>query len=261
MKLIRGWEKRYAPETTGGLRLSKANLYRAIGEEEGVGDKREGEVRLKSEGEIVIKWKPNEVISPLMSREIDERRDPESEKRLRDMLATEYDDPELELEQQDVNRWKTFQNVKIDDTGLDSPFLFCLSREPVTKTDWEALRTALPKRYDTWTITEDVDRLKFEIECGMKRWMGLNGITKHKMTWCKGWVEYSYDLAPPSGDAAEIAQMDKWFRKGKKYINQSEYRLAWDLRSPQWENMPDAIDVELTRTGLSLFKPWSPPEL
>ena len=44
-------------------------------------------------------------------------------------------------------------------------------------------------------------------------------------------------------------------------MHQSEYRLAWDLRSPQWENMPEVIDVELTRTGLNLFKPWNPPEL
>ena len=36
MKLVRGWEKRYAPDSTGGLRLSKAGLYRAIGEEEGL---------------------------------------------------------------------------------------------------------------------------------------------------------------------------------------------------------------------------------
>ena len=36
MKLVRVWEKRYAPDSTGGLRLSKAGLYRAIGEEEGL---------------------------------------------------------------------------------------------------------------------------------------------------------------------------------------------------------------------------------
>ena len=137
---------------------------------------------------------------------------------------------------------------------------FCLSREPATRTDWERLRAALPERYDTWTVTEDVVSLNFEIECGIKRWMGLNEITEHKFTKSKGWVAYSYDTAPPSGDLGEVAQITKWFRKRRKYRDQEEYRLAWDLRSPQWENLPDAIEIELTKTGLGLFKPWRPPE-
>ena len=53
----------------------------------------------------------------------------------------------------------------------NSPLLFCPSREPVLKSEWETLRTALPKRYDTWTVTENVEALNFEIECGIQRWM------------------------------------------------------------------------------------------
>ena len=260
MKLIRGWEKQYVPDATGGLRLSKARLYRAIGEEDGVGDRREGEVRIKSEGEVSVTWQPNEVISQRMSDEISKREGAKSQERMRELLAAEYDDPELQLEQLGVERWKMLENAKVDDTALGSPFLFCLSREPVTRTDWERLRAALPERYDTWTVTEDVDKLNFEIECGIKRWMGLNEITEHKITRSKGWVSYSYELAPPSGDVSEMAQMTRWFRKRREYLNQNEYRLAWDLRSPQWENMPAVMEVELTRTGLSLFKPWRPPE-
>ena len=52
MKLVRGWGKRYAPDSTGGLRLSKARLYRAIGEEEGLGDRREGEFRMRMQGKV-----------------------------------------------------------------------------------------------------------------------------------------------------------------------------------------------------------------
>ena len=92
------------------------------------------------------------------------------------MMAAELNDPEIELEQQGLGRWKLLQNAKVNDTELDSPFLFFLSREPVTRADWEKLRAALPERYDTWTVTEDVDSLNFEIECWMKRWMGLNKI-------------------------------------------------------------------------------------
>lgn len=260
MKLIRGWEKQYAPDATGGLRLSKAGLYRTIGEEDGVGDRREGEVRIKGEGELSVTWEPNEVISLHLPKEIDERGDAELEKQMREMLAKELDDPDIELEQQGSGRWKLLENVKINAPELDSPFLFCLSREPATRADWERLRAVLPERYDTWTVTEDVDKLNFEIECGIKRWMGLNEITEHQITRRRGWVAYSYDSAPPSGDVNEIAQMTRWFRKRRKYLNQNEYRLAWDLRSPQWENMPDAIEVELTRTGLSLFEPWRSPE-
>ena len=43
-----------------------------------------------------------------------------------------------------------------------------------------------------------------------------------------------------------------------KYRDIEKYRLAWDLRSPQLNKLPDVIDIELTRTGLSLFQLWTP---
>ena len=242
MKLIRGWEKRYAPDTTGGLRLSKAKLYRAI-EEDGVGDRREGEVRIKLEGEVSVTSEPNEVISARMSKEIDERGAAELQERMRKMLATELDDPEIDLEPEGVGQWKVLQNAKLDDTELGSPYLFCFSREPVTRAEWVKLQAALPERYDTWTVTDDVDKLIFEIECGMKRWMGLNEITQHTIARRRGWVSYAYDSSPPSSEVSEIAQMAKWFRKRRKYMNQNEYRHAWDLRSPQWENIRNGSPI------------------
>ena len=116
------------------------------------------------------------------------------------------------------------------------------------------------ERYDTWTVTEDMASLNFEIECGIKRWMGLNEITEHRLEKKRGWVAYSYDKTPPSDEIGEIAQIRRWFRKIRKYKDQEEYRLAWNLQSPQWENLPDALEIELTRTGLGLFKPWEPPK-
>lgn len=34
---------------------------------------------------------------------------------------------------------------------------------------------------------------------------------------------------------------------------------AWSIRSSQMEQFPEVMDIELTRTGLGLFKPWAPP--
>ncbi len=54
-------------------------------------------------------------------------------------------------------------------------------------------------------------------------------------------------------------QIQRWFRKGRTYQYQQEYRLAWSIRSPQLEPFPEVMDIELMKTGLSLFKPWVPP--
>ena len=65
---------------------------------------------------------------------------------------------------------------------------------------------------------------------------------------------------PPSVDVEEVLQINKWFRKRRKYQDQEEYRFAWTLSSAQLNILPDFVDVELTKTGLSSFQPWTPPE-
>ena len=244
----------------GGVRLSKPTLYRAIGEEEGLGDRREGEVRILSDdGEMSVDWGPNDSTSLTLGREVAERMDSVTAEKIRERMASELDDPELELKPTGPGQWKIIQNLKISDEGINSPFLFCLAREPVTGPDWRRLRDALPKRYNTWTVTENICRLKFEIECGIKRWMGLNEITEHRLERSKGFISYSYNQIPPNGNLADVLQIRRWFQKRTKYRDQSEFRLAWLLSSPQWKKMPESIDIELTRTGLSLFEPWVPP--
>ena len=52
MELIRGWEAQYTPVVTGGLQLRKASEYRAIEDDEGVGDMREGQVRVETMGRV-----------------------------------------------------------------------------------------------------------------------------------------------------------------------------------------------------------------
>ena len=262
MRLIRGWEKRYAPDATGGLRLSQARRYREIGEgeEEGLEDVREGEVRVRMEGKVNDTWEENKDFPIRLSPESQERRDAESARLTRELLSAELDDPDIDLEKQGTGNWTLLQNVKIEDSELASPFLLCLSREPESISEWESLRAALPERYDTWTVTEDLSKLRFEIKCGIRRWIALTAITEHRITSYLSWVTYSYHSAPPSDNIEEVGwSMTRWFRKGRKYRDQEEYRVAWDLRSPQIKDLPDFIDIELTRTGLSLFQPWTPP--
>lgn len=264
VRLIRGWEGKYSPETTGDVRLSKPQMYRAIGEEEGLGDRREGEVRLSQQGKVTVERNPTENMPAGITREMRERADDEMIEQLREKRAQESDDPEIRMEKKNSEEWIQHQNVKIDDTTLVSPYVLCLAREPTTKAGWEKLRDALPKRYDTWTVTEDVTMLSFEIQCGVKRWLALNHISRHQIATHRGWIAYSYDEVPPSRnpEAAlqEVAQMERWFRKRTKYRDQQEFRLAWNIQTPEWEELPDAIEVELTRTGLHLFRPWKPPE-
>lgn len=40
---------------------------------------------------------------------------------------------------------------------------------------------------------------------------------------------------------------------------QQEYGVVWEIRSPQMKRFPDTMDLELTRTGLNVLRPWSPP--
>ena len=243
MELIRGWEKQYAPDVTGGLRLSKGSLYRDISGEEGLRDSQEGEIRLISDGQIsrTSDWSGSPPITVVVSSEQDAR----------DVVVEGLMPGETR---------KIQQHLRVEDSGLDSPFLFCLSKKPGAEDDWHTLKDALPEKYDTWTILENVRGLSFEIECGIKRWLALNEITHHRIDRYRGWVTYSYDTAPPSVDPRNLGRVleARWFRKNKRYSGQQEYRLAWAISSPQVETFPDYIDIELTKTGLALFRPWTP---
>ena len=244
MELIRGWERQYLPEETGSLRLFKGSVYRNIEEEDGIGDKREGEIRVKMPGTIISNTQ-----GPLSSPV--------------DLTIAMEDEPEVVVKDLKPGETREFtQNLRVGDSKLDSPFIFCLCRKTLTKSDWGRLRAALPERFDTWTITDDLEALRFEIEWGLKRWLALNGITEHRMDSFWGWVNYSFDTFPPGFDPKNVAEeilYQRWFQKSRKYQRQQEYRLAWIISSTQLKQLPPTIDIELTKTGISLFKPWSPP--
>ena len=246
MELVRGWEGKFTPDVTGGLQLSKARKYRDIGEEEGLGDTQEGEIRVSMEAKVSSVSEEDAFSASPVSLTIE-------------MGAHE---PEVVVEDLMPGEIRAIQqHLQPQDSALGSPFLFCLSRKPMTDNDWEALRAVLPDRYDTWTVTEDVCALSFEVECGIKRWMALNEITQHRITRYRGWVTYSYGTTPSSVEPGNVGDVleARWLRKNRRYRGQQEYRLAWTISSPQMETFPDVIDIELTKTGLALFKPWNPP--
>ena len=262
MRLVRGWEKCYLPRETGGVRLCKASVYRKSGEEDGVGDRREGEVRAKVDGGYLsVEWEPGDRIPAGLRRAMEEYEGSAAEtEEMRALFAERDDDPELALRRTGPGKWTTSQNLVVSDDAIASPHLFCLAREPTTREEWERLRASLPDRYDTWTVTADIDAVQLEIECGIKRWFATELITRHRIARVGGWVAYPFDEAPPSGDPTEVFGMCRWFRKRRKYQAQVEYRLAWSLISDQREDMPETIDVKLTPTAQSLFEPWTPPD-
>lgn len=264
VRLIRGWEAKYLPGTRGEVRLSKPQVYRAIGEEDGIGDVREGEVRLRNQGTVTLKTQSTEEYPEWITKKMRDHADDETIDQWRLRVSQQTDDPNLRMEKKNSEKWIQHQNVKIDDSALSSPYIFCLAREPATKASWDQLRNALSRRYDAWTVTEDVDKLRFEIQCGVKRWIALNHIARHRIESHMGWVAYPYDEIPPSKSTHDVMQelmhMRRWFRKRRKYQGQNEFRLAWRIHAPEWKNLPEAIEVELTTTGLQLFKPWEPPE-
>ena len=110
MELVRGWEKQYAPDVTGGLRLSKARTYRDIGEEEGLGDTQEGEMRARMQGQI--------------SRSSDWAASPP----ITVVLSSEQGEPDVEVEGlMSGETRKVLQHLRVEDSKLGSPFLYVMA--------------------------------------------------------------------------------------------------------------------------------------
>ena len=243
------------------MHLCKPSVYRRLGEEDGVGDRREGEVRAKvDDGYLNVDWGPTDGLPPGLRKAMEAHEgSAEEDEEMRALFAERDDDPDLALRRIGPGRWSTSQNVVVSDENIDRPYLFCMSREPSTAEEWERLRRSLPERYDTWTVSEDADQVQFEIERGIKRWLAAEGISRYSVVTADGFVTYSYESAPPSGNPAAVFGMSRWFRKRTRYRDQAEYRMAWNLSREDREDMPETIDVQLTRIGVDMFKPWKPP--
>ena len=266
MRLVRGWEREYLPERIGGLRLSKVSTYHDADDSEGIGDRREGEIRSPVSLSASIGLRDALGQAGLLALTSDELLEQTEERAVRE-LYQHLDDSNAEYKPQGDGHYLVKANCRVDSVttnGVEaSPYVLCMSREPITKLEWVALRESLPDTYSVWTITEDISRLAFEIECGIKRWLALNEVSEHRLGTSKGWIAYEYDEAPASSssreDLAQLVPWGRWFRKGRRYQAQNEYRVLWEVQSPQMPTFPDSIDLELTRTGISLFRPWEPP--
>ena len=176
------------PSEIGGVRLCKASVYRKIGKEDGVGDLREGEVRTKvGGGHLSVEWEPGDGLPAGARRAMEEHEGSAAEtEEWRALFAERDDDPELALQRTGPGEWSMSQNLVVGDDEIPSPYLFCLAREPTTREEWDRLRAELPDRYDTWTVTADVDAVQFEIECGIKRWLATERITRHRIERASG---------------------------------------------------------------------------
>lgn len=129
------------------------------------------------------------------------------------------DDPNIEYVLQGDGRFLIKASPKVDSVSLRGaempPYVLCLSREPNTKAEWEALRASLPDEYDAWTITDDIKGLTFEIECGIKRWLVLNKDSQHSLRTLQRWIAYEYDEAPASS-WENVGQLVLWYRCFRK---------------------------------------------
>ena len=257
MELIRGWESQYAPSVTGGLRLRRASEYRDLKYDEGVGDMREGQVRVETMGRV-SRAQTGDGGGYIPDLDV--------------IISSEASDSEVVVEDLRLGESREFlYDCRVEDSALGSPFLLCLSREPLTADAFKSMQSALPNRYDTWTTTtlsesslaKELASLRFEIAHGIKRLLSLNRIAEHKIDCRWGWVSYSYDKTPPPLEPDDVLveafRFGRWFHKSRKYSHQQEYRVAWHITSPEEAPLPDVIDIELTKTGLGLFVPWSPP--
>lgn len=74
-------------------------MYRAIGEEDGLGDRREGEVGWNVDGgHLAVEWESTEGLPPGLRRTIEEHEGSAAEdEEMRALFAERDDDPELVL--------------------------------------------------------------------------------------------------------------------------------------------------------------------
>ncbi len=252
MRLLRAWESRYLPQRVGGLRLTSARTFRDLENEIGIGDVQEGMQRTRHEGHVTLEWQDPDSLPPA----------------LRDMgvdIDLAFEPEPVHLKGVKAGTTRFWQELSVEDSWIPSPYLFCLSAVPTSEDEWMQLKGSLPSNRECWTCVPDPDRLKIEIECGIYRWLKLNGAASHKIETFYGPVQYTYEDSPTSKEPEELLQREellfgRWMRKQQLFRHQREYRLGFYISSPEIMAPPDCIDIELTRTGIRLFQPWEPPE-
>lgn len=253
MHLLRAWESQYLPHRSGELRLTSARAFRDLEEDVGIGDADEGAQRALLEGHVTAEWQDRaDVPAALPNMEID-------------IDIACVPNPVL-VKGVRTGTTSFLQEMSVEDSGVPPPYLLCLARQPTNEDEWTQLEAALPSNRDAWTYVSDLDQLKMEIECGIDRWLKLNGAASHKIETFHGPVQYSYDDFPKPKEPEELLQREellfgRWMRKRELFQHQREYRLGFYISSPEISVQPDHIDIELTGTGIRLFQHWEPPRL
>ena len=120
MRLTRSWEEEYSPDRTGGLRISKASDYGAVGEEAGPGDRREGEVQTRFDGvNPAVERESADGVLPGVRRMFEEHRGSAREtEELRRMFAERDDDPDFVLYRIGPGEWSTSRSLVVGDKGF-----------------------------------------------------------------------------------------------------------------------------------------------
>ncbi|MYG93971.1 MAG: hypothetical protein F4138_03115 [Acidimicrobiia bacterium] len=253
MRLLRAWESRYIPQETGGLRLTSAKRFRDFEVGAGIGDMHEGGQRLTREAHLTMEWQgPDTMIQHFEDLPID--------------FYLEFETKPVYLKGIKVGTTNFLQELSVDDSGVPTPFLLCLSHEPESEDEWLLLKDSLPSDRSFWTIVSNHKQLKIEVEYGIYRWLKLNGAASHEIKAFWGPVQYVYDDAPIPTGSEELLEQNallykRWLCKRKVFRGQREFRFGFYVSSPEIESLPDYIDIELTRTGMGLFQEWIPPDL
>ena len=158
------------------------------------------------------------------------------------------------------------QNTKMEHSVV--PYVFCVSRKPISRKGEVLLKDALGSEYDAWYKIRNAAALGKELEKAVKGWLFDNEISNHRITKRHGWVSYYEGTTPNSitdvgkddwseAVAKHLMTMQGWFEKGMKFQGQTEYRYAYLIESPQLPVLPEYIDLELTVRGIKLFEPVS----
>ena len=252
LHLLRAWEPQFLPRETGGLRLTSARRFREYEEDGGIGDRQEGEMRALHEGKVTLEWNAPDGIDPIF----------------RDLafdVTLDFKDKPVTLKGVKAGTTRFTQELTVGDYSVPSPYILCFSYPPTNEVEWMQLEGSLPADHVVWTRTTDIEQLRFEIEIGIYRWLKLNGSSKYKIETFWGPVQYEDGSTPSAKEPGELLQRDnllfrRWLRKRTKYRDQREHRLGYYISSPEILELPDHIDIELTRTGIRLFQCWEPPE-
>jgi len=209
MHLRRAWEAPYLPQRTGELRLTSARTFRDHEEDDGIGDAHEGGQRTGHEGHLTLEWQdPDNLLPALRDLEID--------------VHLAFESEPVDLKGVKAGTTSFLQELDVGDSEIPSPHLSCFSHQPTNENEWMNLRGSLPSNRDAWTYVFDADRLKTEVECGIYRWLKLNGAASHKIETFHGPVQYTYGDAPTPQQPEELLLRNellfgRWLRKRQRF--------------------------------------------